>query len=61
MSSKEVIYRDLDEFLKLDPRKMNYAEYLIWYARARDLQSHFSLPIIPLDMFQAAFLSGQHK
>ena len=49
------LYRDLDEFLKLDPKKMTYAEYLKWYARARDLQAHFSLPIIPVDMFQGAF------
>jgi len=54
-------HRDLDYFLRLDPRKMNYAEYLRWYARARDLQAKFSLPIVPLEMFQSAFQEPASK
>ncbi len=54
-SSASTAYRDLDDFLKLDPKKMTYGEYLKWYARAKELQAQFSLPIIPLDMFQKAY------
>ena len=56
------LFKELDEFLrKNDPRKMSYNEYLLWYARTKELQSHFSIPIIPVDMFQAAFDTKLHK
>ena len=61
-SQSASLFKELDEFLKKsDPRKMSYNEYLLWYARAKELQSHFSMPIIPIDMFQTAFDSKHFK
>ena len=49
------IYKELDTLLKQDVKKMSYAEYLVWYEKAKELQSHFSLPILPLNMFQGVY------
>jgi hypothetical protein len=48
-------YKELDALLKQDVKKMSYAEYLVWYEKAKELQSHFSLPIVKLDSFQDAY------
>ena len=49
------LYRELEKLTKQDVKKMTYTQYLEWYASVKDLQSYFSFPIIPLDMFQAAY------
>ena len=49
------LYGRLEKLRNQDPRKMSYSQYVIWYNEAKKLQAHFSLPIIPVDMFQAAY------
>ena len=55
MSANADLYRQLEDLKSRDVKKMTYAEYLRWYADMKELQNHFSLPVIPLDMFQSVY------